>query len=81
MSEGNLPKCAFCKARETKYKCVICCSPACNICTETVDESYAGYDEELKKVGICRMCKSTKKKVAKESTMKTQASITELFGK
>ena len=58
VEELGLPLCVFCRTRQTKYKCVLCDSVACNICTNAVGEDHEDYDEESKKVGVCENCQS-----------------------
>ena len=50
--------CERCKERYTKYRCLLCEKPFCNICSRNVDDSIPGYDEENKSVGICQSCDS-----------------------
>ena len=47
-----------CMHAYTKYRCLLCEKPVCDICSRNVDESIPGYDEEDKRVGICQSCDS-----------------------
>ena len=59
MDDEGTPLCERCKERYTKYRCLLCEKPVCNICSRNVDdESIPGYDEENKRVGICQSCDS-----------------------
>ena len=48
-----MKECIFCKRRQTKYSCTLCGSGLCNVCSESVDETEDGYDEESYRVGKC----------------------------
>ena len=92
--DENLPCCVYCGTRRTKYSCVQCNYAACNIYMDAVSDEHEGYDEEAKKIGICKLCTtSTKSNSACSSTpneiikrdvtqsRKVQTSILKMFGK
>ena len=45
--------CAFCKRKDTKYRCTLCETYVCNACAVPVDEAEKGYDEGNYRVGKC----------------------------
>ena len=45
--------CTFCNRNGTKYICVRCGNPVCNVCAEAVHENEEGYDEPNYRVGKC----------------------------
>lgn len=51
--------CSFCK-RTTKYSCLNCSTPVCNVCSISAAPGRNGYDEEAKKIGICKTCEEKK---------------------
>lgn len=54
--EDSLPQCYVLECdRRTKYKCVSCLKPICNVCS-TEASGNPGYDEESKMIGICGAC-------------------------
>ena len=56
MDGDDLPACSVLEcSRKTKYTCVVCFDPVCNVCS-TEASGNAGYCEEAKRIGICRKC-------------------------
>ena len=55
--ELGLPLCVFCRTRRTKYKCVLCDSVACNICTNAVGEDHEDFDEDSKRSEFAKTVK------------------------
>ena len=77
------PLCSYCKERNTKYCCVDCSLPTCNICSMEVSSESKGYSEELKKVGRCKDCGDvtiTKNVIAAPPAKKVQKTIFASFG-
>ena len=48
----------------TKYSCIDCGIVVCNVCAVSIKSNYSEYEEELKKVGICKKC--SKKEISIE---------------
>ena len=65
---------------ELWYSCINCGTVVCNVCAVSVESNYFGYDEELKKVGVCK--KRSKEEISVEPPRKkVQASIYSMFQK
>ena len=87
----DLPSCMFCQVRNTKYKCITCNKPTCNICATPMEETTNGYSEEEKHVSKCPDCCTHSVNEAEECSMTTvnnepprkkiQRSIFSAFGK
>ena len=58
--EIDLRLCTFCELKNTKYSYIECGIVVCNVCAVSVKSNYSGYDEELKKVGVCKKCSKKK---------------------
>lgn len=63
--EIDLPLCTF-PELNTKYSCNECWIVVCNVCAVSVESNYSGYDEELKKVGVCKNVNRAKRKSTKK---------------
>ena len=63
--EIDLPLCTF-RELNTKYSCNECWIVVCNVCAVSVESNYSGYDEELKKVGVCKNFSRAKRKSTKK---------------
>ena len=50
------PLCNLCKARQTKYSCIKCNKPLCNVCAKAEGDNTECYNEEAKRVGKCLGC-------------------------
>ena len=61
MQNGNwfILLCTFCELRNTKHSSFDSGILVYNVCAVSV-ESNCGYEEELKKVGICKKCSKKK---------------------
>ena len=85
-SNVDKPLCSFCKERNTKYNCVSCENVVCNVCSSPANPSTKGYDEEAKRVSLCRKCSEpqsleTASASTSEPPKKVQRTITSMFGK
>lgn len=85
-SNDDKPLCSFCKERNTKYSCVSCRNVVCNVCSSPANPSTKGYDEEAKRVSVCRKCsepQSLESALAStsEPPRKVQKAISSMFGK
>ena len=70
----------FCELKNTKYRCIDCGIVVCNVCAVSAESNYSRYDEEQKKVGICKKC--SKKEISVEPPRKkVQKSIYSMFQK
>ena len=80
-SNDNKLRCFFCKEWNTKYSCVSCRNVVYNVCSSPANPSTKGYDEEAKRVSVCR--KFTKPQLAStsEPPQKVQRTIYSMFGK
>ena len=82
-SNDDKPLCSFCKQRSTKYSCVSCQNVVFNVCSSPANPTTKGYDEEAKRVSVCRKC--SKPQPASVSTSepprKVQKTISSMFGK
>ena len=63
-----------CKERKTKYRCIVCEFPVCNVCSRSADKNVFGYSEENKMVGICQSCD-----LVSETTFTTSSSDAEVI--
>ena len=77
----NYPLLLFCNECITKYSCITCDSPVCNICSKDVSPDTTGYNDELKKVGQCKSC-SVQESAEKDGKppKKIQKTIFNMFG-
>ena len=52
-----MPQCsANSCTRDTKYFCITCDKPTCQVCSQSADENSPGYAEEFFHVGYCSSC-------------------------
>ena len=49
-------ECIQCGRKGTKYRCIQCSHPVCNVCTTTCTENTPGYCEETYSNGKCGGC-------------------------
>ena len=76
--QDDFPECSVTEcSRKTKYVCVACLNPVCNLCS-TEATGDPGYCEEAKRVGICAKCSKEEKLEAAESTSDTNEKGDEL---
>ena len=78
--EIDLRLCTFSELKNTKYSYIECGIVVCNVCAVSVKSNYSGYNEELKKVGVCKKC-SKKKISVKPPIKKVQKRIYSMFQK
>ena len=76
--EIDLLLCPFCDLKNTKYSCIDCGIIVCNVYPVSVGSNYSGYNEELKKVGVCKKC-SKKEISVMPLRQKVQKNIYSMF--